>query len=118
MTKIYHEHITDEHISLWTEIASCAELDRWPLQSFNDLNLELTEPVFWFNRLKAKVEGQGEGTKLMERLVQILDEKKITVVNGLNPYGSMSMDELKDFFKKYGFEDIGNDTMIRYPIEE
>lgn len=109
------ENICDERICLWTEKGSVAELDRWPSNLFETLNCELTEPVFWFCRLKAKVEGEGEGTKLMTRLVQILDEKQITVVNGVNPYGSMSMDELKDFYRKYGFEDIGNDIMIRYP---
>lgn len=115
------ETVTDARISLWTEKVSCAELDRWPISNFDDLGIELTEPVFWFCRLKAKVEGQGEGTKLMERLVQILDEKQITVVNGVNPYGSskrqgrMSMGELKDFYRKYGFEDIGNDIMVRHP---
>jgi len=111
------ETVSDERISLWTEKASCAELDRYPLDTLESLGLELTEPVFWFCRLKAKVEGQGEGTRLMDRLVQILDERKITVVNILNPYGSMGMDELKDFYRKYGFKDIGNDIMIRYPKE-
>jgi GNAT superfamily N-acetyltransferase len=109
------EIITDEQISLWTEKASCAELERLSPIIDDSLGAEIVEPVFWFTRLKAKVEGQGEGTRLMKRLVQILDERKITVINGVNAYGSMSLEDLKRFYKKYGFKDIGDNTMIRYP---
>lgn len=113
------ETVTAERISLWTEDCSCAELDYMPAGcDLSDLGVELEPPVFWFCRLKAKVEGQGEGTRLMRRLVEILDNKRITVVNAVNPYGCMDMEQLKVFYAKYGFEDIGNDVMIRRPQGE
>lgn len=118
------ETITEDRIALWTEKGSCCELDlihslfdlykHWS-SMYSDLNIELPEPLFWFARLKAKVEGQGEGTKMMRRLVQILDEKDITVINGVNPYGSMDLEALTGFYKKYGFEDIDEGLMLRRP---
>lgn len=109
------ETITDTGIYLYTEKASCAELDMYDIDLLKDLGCELVDPVFWFSRLKAKVEGQGEGTKLMERLVQILDEKGITVVNGVNPYGSMKMKDLVAFYERYDFVMIKDGIMVRYP---
>lgn len=111
------ETVTEERISLWTELGSCAELDKIAPGIVESLGCKLTEPIFWFCRLKAKVERQGEGTKLMKRLVQILDERKITVVNGPNAYGSMSLEQLKIFYRKYGFKDVDEGIMVRYPNE-
>ncbi len=109
------ETITEDRIALWTEKGSCCELDKHWSSMYSDLNIELPEPLFWFARLKAKVEGQGEGTKMMRRLVQILDEKDITVINAINPYGSMDLEALTGFYKKYGFEDIDEGLMLRRP---
>jgi len=122
-TKTIHETVTDDRISLWTELGSCCELDRyrrvkflWPTSVDRcDLPLETTSKLFWFTRLKAKIEGQGEGTRLMKRLVEILDEREITVVNALNPYGSMDMQALTGFYKKYGFIEVEKGLMIRRP---
>lgn len=77
--------------------------------------IDIEPPIFFFNRIKAKVEGQGEGTLLMREIVKILDEKGITVVNTLNPYGSMDLEALTEFYKKYGFECIVEQLMIRRP---
>ncbi len=113
---MYCETVNDERISLWTELGSCAELDRY----FGDpelcgLGFVPTDNLFWFARLKAKVEGQGEGTRLMKRLVEILDERGVTVVNALNPYGSMDMQALTAFYKKYGFCEVEKGLMVRKP---
>lgn len=107
-------------ITVWTSRGSVAELTKVnnPGDVFGKLEVELTEPVFFFNRLKARVEGIGEGTKLMKDLVPFLDEHNITVVNGASPYGSMTMKQLKKFYEKYGFSDIGNDIMLRRPKQE
>ena len=117
---MYSENVDYAHISLMTELGSCCELDRYSTASnlrlaISDpvLYLDLPDPVFWFTRLKAKVEGRGEGTRLMRRLVEILDERGITVVNALNPYGSMDVQALTEFYKKYGFSEVEEDLMVR-----
>jgi len=116
ITNMKIENVTDTHIELWTKRGSCAQLDVF-LGNLEDLGVKLSGPVFWFSRLKAKVEGEGEGTKLMERLVEILDERQITVVNGLNPYGEMDMEALTRFYTGYGFVSVGDGMMIRLPVE-
>jgi hypothetical protein len=90
-------------------------------------------PLFYFNRIKSRIESQGHGTVMMERLVQICDEKGLTVINELNPYGRMKINELKAWFEKYGFQVIKRelpfkdqlgeylmeaDVMIRHPKVE
>jgi len=86
-----------------------------------EYGVEIEPPIFFFNRINAKIEGQGEGTLLMQEIVKILDEKGITVVNTLNPYGSMDLEALIEFYKKYGFEcvvrvrDPSEGLMIRRP---
>ncbi len=112
---MYSETVDDDHISLMTELGSIAELDRCSLglSKTANIQLDLSDPVFWFARLKAKVEGQGEGTRLMKRLIEILDERGISVVNSLNPYGSMDMQALTEFYKKYGFSEVEKGLMVR-----
>lgn len=112
---MYSENMTDEHISLMTEMGSCCELDRFLNPPYVIRAFCCVDKLFWFARLKAKVEGQGEGTRLMKRLVEILDERGITVVNALNPYGSMDMEVLTEFYKKYGFVEIEKGLMVREP---
>ncbi len=81
----------------------------------HEYSVEIEPPIFFFNRIKAKTEGMGEGTLLMQELVKIFDEKGITVVNTLNPYGDMDLGALTAFYKKYGFESIVESLMIRRP---
>ena len=114
-----YEHVTDDRISMMTEMGSCCELDRYFSSDadFCDLGFVPADNLFWFTRLKAKVEGQGEGTRLMKRLVEILDEREITVVNALNPYGSMDMQALTGFYEKYGFSEVEKGLMVRNPSQ-
>ncbi len=107
-------------ITVATSRGSVAELSRVdrPEEVFGELALDLTPPVFFFNRLKARVEREGEATKLMEELVDLLDREGFTVVNGVNAYGSMSQKDLKKFYEKYGFVEVAEDTMIRRPKEQ
>jgi hypothetical protein len=115
MLKLSKKLIGDNYIYLITEKRSVCELDRMDnflIESFS--TLDLTPPVFWFSRLKAFKEGEGEGSFLMSELCKILDEKQATVVNIINPYGKMSRKNLTNFYKKYGFKDC-NGVMIRRP---
>lgn len=80
-----------------------------------EYDIEVEQPLFFFNRIKAKVEGQGEGSLLMREVVKILDEMGVAVVNHINPYGGMDLKALIEFYKKYGFELIDEQLMLRFP---
>jgi hypothetical protein len=120
--QLYSKNVSDEAITLMLDDASIAELsvdhsDIWKEALEKDFRITVDGPLFWFNRLKAgrRGEGTGSGTFLMKELEKILDEKGITVLNHVNPYGSLNMSQLKAFYKKFGFVDIGRGGMIRYP---
>ena len=51
----------------------------------------------------------------MRELVKILDQRGISVVNQVNPYGGMGLEVLIGFYKKYRFELVDECLMIRYP---
>jgi hypothetical protein len=104
-------------ITAYTENGSVAELSENPVPIKG-----LVEPLYYFNRIKVRLEneGKGEGKALMIEICKLVDELKITIYNELNPYGKRNMESLKSFFKASGFEDFINDwndpnVMIRRP---
>jgi len=110
--------VRDDFICLWTPNATIAELSLMNVYKEaleTDYNISVSSPLFFFNRIKAKIEGHGEGTLLMQELVKILDQSGITVVNHVNPYGGMELEPLIRFYEKYGFELIDTQLMIRFP---
>tara|TARA_Y100000310_G_C20694347_1_gene824436 strand:+ start:3195 stop:3581 length:387 start_codon:yes stop_codon:yes gene_type:complete len=117
--KIRLRIVRDDYISLNTEMNSTAELSRMGKKSVDmynkDFDMDLKEPVFYFNRIKAREEGKGEGTLMMKELIKILDEKKVTVINELNPYGNLNLEDLQKFYSKYGFVKKQDHLMIRKP---
>jgi len=77
---------------------------------------DLENPVYYFNRIKVKKEGQGTGKEIMIEVCKIADLEHITILNEVNPYGKRDMESLKQFFRASGFEDFGNEhTMVRKP---
>lgn len=72
---------------------------------------------FWFTRLKAKIEGEGEGSFLMRELVAICDEKGYSIYCFMNPYGNLDCNQLRRFYKKFGFVDHPEyeEVVLRYP---
>lgn len=76
---------------------------------------------FFFSRLNVpeRLRGRGIGSALMSRLVELLDEHQLNVVNEINPYGresDMGFKELKAFYEKYGFSQEG-EFFVRHPKE-
>ena len=103
-------------ISAMTQNGSCAEL--------SDLGkgIEvkgLNNPVYYFNRIKAQRgrEGTGEGKALMIEICKVADEKGISILNELNPYGNRDEKSLIEFFKESGFEMFSEQAsvMVRKP---
>lgn len=110
--------VRDDFICIWTQGASIAELSL--TNSYKEIleqeySIKVEQPLFFFNRIKAKVEGRGEGTLLMQEIVKILDEQNVAVINHINPYGSMDLEALVKFYTKFGFKSIDDQLMIRIP---
>jgi len=120
--RIMHETITDEVICLMTNRGAICELSAFGMQKHKEFlsgyNIECSHPLFFFHRIKSMEEGKGHGTVLMKRLVELCDEKGIAIINPINPYGRMNLEELKVWFGKYGFIEVTESVVIRFPKEK
>ncbi len=98
-------------LNVMTELGSIAELSRIDnLDDFEDNFKEINFKglIFWFNRIKAKKEGIGEGRLLMKEIIKICDKEKINIINYLNPYGKRDLKSLKRFFINSDFIEFKN----------
>ncbi len=117
------ENINKDHISLMTCSYAICELDRiFSLDTIIDNPFilktlkNLKGDLFWFARIKSKVECQGDGTFLMNKLGDIFDKKNITVICQPNPYGKKNLRQLIVFYKRFNFNEIIKDqVLIRLP---
>jgi len=117
ITVFVNDLVEFEIITAFTKNLGSAELSQTPIPVKG-----LTEPVYYFNRIKVRPEreGTGEGKALMIEVCKIADEHRITIYNELNPYGKRDMKSLKSFFKASGFEPFVNEhndqnVMVRKP---
>lgn len=72
---------------------------------------------YYFNRLivAKEVRGQGIATELLFELAKWADKKKKNILNEINPYGDLSLNNLISLYKKIGF--VSTNTkglMVRY----
>lgn len=71
-----------------------------------DLTLSKTGDHVTLNKIVVENKGQGNGTRFMEDLARLADEKGWTLA--LTPsgsFGAKSIKRLKDFYKRFGFVD-------------
>ncbi|OQA07858.1 MAG: Acetyltransferase (GNAT) family protein [Firmicutes bacterium ADurb.Bin373] len=75
--------------------------------------------TWFFPRLfvPKSIRNQGIASLLMDELIKILDDNKITLMGGIYPTGDLDYDRLTTFYRKYGFEESKYETaaFIRYP---
>lgn len=58
--------------------------------------------------------GQGYGSRILETIFQILNDKPITLeLDKGSPFG---MENLRSWYTRHGFISITDDQMIRYPF--
>ena len=73
-------------------------------------------PYVFFNRLvinPVTARGHGYGSMLMAVCMPYFDERRLTVLNPMNPYDpDKTMDTLR-FFRKWGFKEATIDTIGR-----
>lgn len=72
--------------------------------------------VFYFSRLNVpeKIRGKGIGKALMEKTIQFCDEKNYMLINTVNPYGDMNLEELNQFYEKSGMKLVNKDGLLIY----
>jgi len=119
--EIAHEIINDEVICISTNNRGICELSVVGMEKHKEFllghDVECPYPLFFFHRIKAVKEGKGHGTVMMKRLVEICDERGVAIINSINPYGRMNLEELKEWFGKYGFFEVTEHVVVRFPEE-
>jgi len=103
-TNINENYINVRFVINGTYLAS-AEISKFPGENH----------IWYFNRLIVPKAFRNKkiATKLMNKLTTILDKNKIILYCDINPYGDLNFDQLKDFYKKFGFEDHDSCDLIR-----
>lgn len=97
-----------------------AELSRISSELITDKYLRLQNNIiYYFNRLivPKKLRNKNIASVLMSRVCFWADEHHIVIFNDVNPYGDLDLEQLKTFYKKYGFTEIIKDSnsLIRHP---
>ena len=62
--------------------------------------------LFYFNRIfvPTQFRGHGLGSFLLEKVIDFARREKKAIINEINPYGEMDLEELTDFFVRHGFK--------------
>ena len=119
--KIMYETVNDELIYMMTDVKATCELSVFGMEKnkefLSGFGIECPQPLLFFHRIRSVKEGKGHGTVLMKRLIEICDEKGFAVLNSINPYGRMNLEELKKWFGKYGFFEVTDNVVVRFPEE-
>ena len=55
----------------------------------------------------ARHQGKGHGKALLERIIKDADEAHVTLWLEILPSGRMTYEELRDWYKRHGFRDLG-----------
>lgn len=77
--------------------------------------IEETPSTYFFNRLYIKEQYRGKGYSkiLLEEFCKKADEEKVDIELTINPYGKISYENLKELYKIYGFEEVGDNDFLR-----
>lgn len=80
------------------------------------VDTELDDIWWYFNRIHVPsvIGNQGLGTQLMNQVCAWADENHFNIVDELNPYGALDLEQLISFNKKFGFELVGDPHI--YPV--
>lgn len=110
------ENIGKDNISLYIigkRTCACAEISHTTY--YIDLLDKKIEDAWFFNRLfvPSEMRNKGIATQLMNRLIEILDEYNICLINTVNAYGDLNEDQLITFYKKFGFKEGCSDPKLK-----
>ncbi len=75
--------------------------------------------VYYFNRLVSRVEGQGGGTEVLNKLLDYADEVGIPIINEPNATGQLDAKALPEWYRKKGFVQLdralGDSRLVYWP---
>ena len=65
-------------------------------------------PGMYFNRIKVreKYQGNGLGSFTLEKVLDFAREHNLPIINEMNPYGPLDLQNLTKFFVRHGFKQI------------
>lgn len=93
-----------------------AELSQINPSLFSELTPCLnTHPWVYFNRLSVNenIRKQKIATQLMQQVIEWANNDKINIILEVNPYGDLNLEQLIKFYKKFDFEQVNTNVMIR-----
>lgn len=66
----------------------------------------LINNIWFFNRLfvKKNYRGNGYGSKVLDKMLEIIKNKNITLELMINPYGEMTYEQLEAFYLRHDFK--------------
>lgn len=111
-------NIRKESITLFTDNKSVAELTLMDNDLVPDLFIMPENMLLYmFNRINVlpRNQGQGDGTTLLTEICRIADENQFAIFLGINAYGRMDTEELRQWYTKYGWYTIVENMMVRFP---
>lgn len=87
-------------------------------EDFNLFQEELknVNGVFYFSRLNVpeKIRGRGIGKELMKETIDFCEKKNYMLINTVNPYGDMNLEELNQFYENSGMKLVNKDGLLIY----
>lgn len=107
-----------ELITIRTKNRSIAELSLMD----SDLVLDLfvmpeKMPLYMFNRISVipAMQGKGDGKILLDEVCRIADLYQFAIFLGINSYGRMNTEDLRSWYIRHNWIDLGNKLMVRFP---
>lgn len=80
------------------------------------IDISTMEDGCWYvNRLyvQPSYRNQGFATSMMRELISVADSQAKDILIEINPYGDLNYDQLKSFYMKFGFDQIGENLFKR-----
>jgi GNAT superfamily N-acetyltransferase len=77
---------------------------------------EKVDKVYYFSRLNVseKLRGKRIGKILMEKTINFCKENNAMLINTVNPYGEMNLEQLNNFYEKSGMKLVNEDGLLIY----
>ena len=96
----------------YSATAELSKIDNKLVKDYLQINVDGT--WYYFNRLfvTQKIRGKGLATRLMNQVIGWADTEKINILNEINPYGDLNLDQLISFYKKFGFKQHNNTPLM------
>ena len=118
---IKHEYIKQVHKMgkfLSYKNLTCYNIDE-VLVTFSGIGFcEKKDNVVTLEWIQSKVQGQGDGTRVLNKLTKLADKMNVTIILNPEPWHSMNLKKLKKWYRGHGFKNYSRKLMKRIPFPE